>query len=210
MGAKVFRREMLEIVVPLLLIKRYAFDLEVLAVGTEFGFDRVEEIPVRSTTSSPARASTKRPCGRMFLDTLAIAYRIHVRHWYVRQFAALQRERTDAAMSLADRFRAARRGSADVGRAAVSDAAATGSVATPGSTARRARRGGSVPEEARRLAGAAWASRWGAPVAAAVLAGLIFVIQTWPLLIHPVPTGSACRVTAWAASSLWQGSCTNI
>jgi hypothetical protein len=30
---------------------------------------------------------------RMFVDTLAIAYRIHLRHWYVRQFAAHQRER---------------------------------------------------------------------------------------------------------------------
>ena len=45
-GAKVFRREMLDTVAPLLLIKRYAFDLEVLAVGAEFGFDRIEEVPV--------------------------------------------------------------------------------------------------------------------------------------------------------------------
>ena len=33
----------------------------------------------------------------MFLDTLAIAYRIHLRHHYVRRYAALQRQRTDAA-----------------------------------------------------------------------------------------------------------------
>jgi hypothetical protein len=33
---------------------------------------------------------------QMFLDTLAIAYRIHLRHWYVRRFAALQRERAEA------------------------------------------------------------------------------------------------------------------
>jgi hypothetical protein len=31
----------------------------------------------------------------MFIDTLAIAYRIHLRHWYVRQFAAHQRRRMD-------------------------------------------------------------------------------------------------------------------
>ncbi len=46
-GAKLFRREMLDTVVPLLLIKRYAYDLELLAVGAEFGFERVEEIPIR-------------------------------------------------------------------------------------------------------------------------------------------------------------------
>jgi hypothetical protein len=32
----------------------------------------------------------------MFVDTLAIAYRIHLRHWYVRQFALRQRSRVDA------------------------------------------------------------------------------------------------------------------
>jgi hypothetical protein len=31
----------------------------------------------------------------MFQDTLAIAYRIHLRHWYVRRFASLQREAMD-------------------------------------------------------------------------------------------------------------------
>lgn len=96
-GAKVFRREMLETVCPLLLVKRYAFDLEVLAVGAEFGFDRVAEAPVelnyRFTGSGINSASVR----RMFIDTLAIAYRIHVRHWYARQFASQQRARVSAA-----------------------------------------------------------------------------------------------------------------
>jgi glycosyltransferase involved in cell wall biosynthesis len=98
-GAKVFRREMLGVVVPLLLIKRYAFDLELLAVGVEFGFDRIEEMPVRLhyrfTGTSVDRSAVK----RMFTDTLAIAYRIHLRHWYARQFSAHQRERTDTQRS---------------------------------------------------------------------------------------------------------------
>lgn len=93
-GAKLFRREMLDTVAPLLLIKRYAFDLEVLAVGAEFGFDRIEEVPIqlhyRFTGSGIGSAAVK----RMFVDTLAIAYRIHIVHWYVRRFASLQRERT--------------------------------------------------------------------------------------------------------------------
>jgi glycosyltransferase involved in cell wall biosynthesis len=95
-GAKLFRREMLDTVVPLLLIKQYAFDLEVLAVGAEFGFDRVEEIPVRIGYKFTGTGVNKQAVQRMFLDTLAIAYRIHLRHWYVRRFAALQRERADA------------------------------------------------------------------------------------------------------------------
>ncbi len=95
-GAKLFRREMLETVVPLLLIKRYAYDLELLAVGAEFGFDRVEETPIRLNYRFSGSGITSEAVRWMFVDTLAIAYRIHFRHWYVRRFAALQRARTDA------------------------------------------------------------------------------------------------------------------
>jgi glycosyltransferase involved in cell wall biosynthesis len=96
-GAKLFRREMLETVVPLLLIKRYAYDLELLAVGAEFGFDRVEETPIRLDYRFSGSGITSDAVRWMFVDTLAIAYRIHFRHWYVRRFATLQRARTDAA-----------------------------------------------------------------------------------------------------------------
>jgi glycosyltransferase involved in cell wall biosynthesis len=92
-GAKVFRREVLETVVPLLLIKRYAFDLEVLAVGALFGFDRVEEVPVRLEYRFTGSGINSEAVRRMFLDTMAITYRVRLRHWYVRQFATLHRSR---------------------------------------------------------------------------------------------------------------------
>jgi glycosyltransferase involved in cell wall biosynthesis len=95
-GAKVFRREMLDVVVPLLLIKRYAFDLELLAVGVQFGFDRVEEMPIRLHYRFTGTTIDRQAVQRMFLDTFAIAYRIHLRHWYVRRFSAQQRMRTYA------------------------------------------------------------------------------------------------------------------
>jgi glycosyltransferase involved in cell wall biosynthesis len=94
-GAKVFRREMIDTVAPLLLVKRWAFDLEVLAVGAEFGFDRVEEAPVSLRYRFSGSSINWRAVYRMLLDTLAIAYRIHIRHWYVRRFAAVQRLRMD-------------------------------------------------------------------------------------------------------------------
>ena len=94
-GAKVFRREMLDTVAPLLLVKRYAFDLEVLAVGAEFGFDRVAEVPVRLDYQFTGTGINAPAVRNMLIDTLAIGYRIHLRHWYVRQFAAWQRIRTD-------------------------------------------------------------------------------------------------------------------
>ena len=100
-GAKVFRREMLDVVAPLVLVKRWAFDLEVLAVGAEFGFDRIEESPVALDYKFSGTSINWHAVWRMLLDTLAIAYRIHIRHWYVRRFAAHQRLRTDAVTATA-------------------------------------------------------------------------------------------------------------
>jgi glycosyltransferase involved in cell wall biosynthesis len=94
-GAKLFRREALDTVAPLLLIKRYAFDLEVLAVAAEFGFDRVHEIPIRLDYRFTGTGINAEAVKRMIIDTLAVAYRIHLRHWYVRRFAAFQRQRMD-------------------------------------------------------------------------------------------------------------------
>jgi glycosyltransferase involved in cell wall biosynthesis len=94
-GAKLFRREMVDTVLPLLLIKRYAFDLEVLAVGAAFGFDRVRELPVHLDYRFTGTGINSPAVRRMFVDTLAIAYRIHLRHYYVRRFASLQRMRLD-------------------------------------------------------------------------------------------------------------------
>lgn len=95
-GAKLFRREMLDTVAPLLLIKAYAFDLEMLAVGAEFGFDRVTEIPITLDYRFSGSGINRHAVRMMFQDTLAIAYRIRLRHWYVRQYARLQRARMDA------------------------------------------------------------------------------------------------------------------
>jgi glycosyltransferase involved in cell wall biosynthesis len=94
-GAKLFRREVLETVVPLLLIKRYAFDLEVLAVAALFGFDRVAEVPIHLNYGFTGTGIDSQAVQRMFVDTMAIAYRVRLRHWYVRQYAALQRARMD-------------------------------------------------------------------------------------------------------------------
>jgi glycosyltransferase involved in cell wall biosynthesis len=94
-GAKVFSREMLTTLTPLLLCKQHAFDLEVLAVGSEFGFDRVIEVPVRLAYRFSGTSVNWRAVRNVMVDTLAIGYRIHVRHWYAKRFAdQLRRERT--------------------------------------------------------------------------------------------------------------------
>ena len=94
-GAKLMRREVADVVVPLLLVKRYAFDLEVLAVAAQFGFDRVAEAPIELAYQFTGTGIDRHAIQMMLLDTIAIGYRIHIRHWYVRRFASLLRERTD-------------------------------------------------------------------------------------------------------------------
>lgn len=101
-GAKVFRREVFDTVAPLLLVKRYAFDLEVLAVGAEFGFDRIEEAPIDLSYHFTGSGINRAAVWCMFVDTIAVAYRIHIRHWYVRQFAARERARVDFLHSAAE------------------------------------------------------------------------------------------------------------
>jgi hypothetical protein len=94
---------MVQTVAPLLLVKRYAFDLEFLAVGAEFGFDRVVDAPIALEYKFTGSSINWRAVRDMIQDTLAIAYRIHIRHWYVRRFASVQRHRMDevAAASVA-------------------------------------------------------------------------------------------------------------
>jgi hypothetical protein len=93
--AKVFRGEMLATVAPLLLIKQHTFDLEVLAVGAEFGFDRIEEMPITLAYRFSGSGINQQAAKRLLQDTPAIAYRIHLRRWYVRRFASLERQRID-------------------------------------------------------------------------------------------------------------------
>jgi glycosyltransferase involved in cell wall biosynthesis len=94
-GAKVFRREMIDTIAPLLLVKRWAFDLEVLAVGAEFGFDRIADSPVDLHYRFTGSSINWHAVRFMLQDTLAIAYRIHIRHHYVRRFASVQRQRME-------------------------------------------------------------------------------------------------------------------
>lgn len=58
-GIKVLRREVLEAVLPMMMEQRYAFDLELLVLSRQVGFDRFAELPVRigkrfASTISPA------------------------------------------------------------------------------------------------------------------------------------------------------------
>lgn len=83
-GLKVFNRAVLDEVMPRLRVKRFAFDLELLAVARYYGYTRIVEVPIALDYqfSSTIRPSDVRG---MLLDTLAIFYRLRIRRYYQRQ-----------------------------------------------------------------------------------------------------------------------------
>ncbi|GBE54962.1 undecaprenyl-phosphate mannosyltransferase [archaeon BMS3Bbin15] len=81
-GIKLFRREVLEDVMPRVLVKEYAFDVELLANAIRRGY-RVVEVPVDLTFNNDSRINLK-AIWCMFVDTLAIAYRMHILKYYDR------------------------------------------------------------------------------------------------------------------------------
>ena len=86
-GIKVFRRELIDAVVPHLLVKRYAFDLELLAVAHDAGFRRIVELPVRLEYGFTGSGISPLAVAQALLDTAAIFYRLRILRYYRRRSA---------------------------------------------------------------------------------------------------------------------------
>lgn len=86
-GLKVFRREVAEQVLPLLLVKRFAFDLELLAVARALGFRRIEELPIRLEYRFTGSGVSALSVGHALVDTAAIFYRLRILRYYQRKRA---------------------------------------------------------------------------------------------------------------------------
>ncbi len=80
-GLKLFRREVLEETLPVVLVKRYAFDLEVLSVANHFGYRRIEEAPVTLTYQFAGTGINWRSIAHALWDTAAVAYRFRIRYY---------------------------------------------------------------------------------------------------------------------------------
>ena len=86
-GIKLFRREVLAQVFPRMLVKRYAFDLELLTLAHHFGY-RIAQAPVTLETKRYQHRIRVIDILHTFWDTLAIWYRMHVLRWYDRHPAS--------------------------------------------------------------------------------------------------------------------------
>lgn len=93
-GIKLVKREVIASVLPLLVERRFAFDLELIAVARHLGFDRLFEAPVRIEERFRSTISTRAVWG-MLVDTLAIFVRLRILRRYGRGRAPVHRGEPD-------------------------------------------------------------------------------------------------------------------
>jgi len=71
---KYIKEKFLEKILPVLVIKRYAFDIEMLSVASHFGYKRIYEAPIRLDFKfdSLTSAATLNTIWKMLWDTAAV------------------------------------------------------------------------------------------------------------------------------------------
>jgi len=85
-GIKIFRKHVLEKVLPRLIEKKFAGDLEILVVADSLGFKRIYEAPIKLdyTLGGMTSAATMNSIFHILTDTIAIWYRKNILRYYQR------------------------------------------------------------------------------------------------------------------------------
>ncbi len=84
-GLKIFRRQVAKEVFSKIIVKSFAFDIEVLAVAYKLGYTKIFEAPVKINFKSPSSISSKNFWHIILLmlwDTAAVFYRLKILHYY--------------------------------------------------------------------------------------------------------------------------------
>src|SRR5260221_2529135 len=84
-GLKFFKRPVLEKVLPRLIVKKYAFDIEILAVAHYLGYTRIYEGPIELDFTGMSSIATKgfwQTISSMLWDTCAVYYRLKILRYY--------------------------------------------------------------------------------------------------------------------------------
>jgi glycosyltransferase involved in cell wall biosynthesis len=87
-GLKFFKRRVVRNVFPRLLVKRFAFDIEMLAVAHRLGYRKIYEAPVKINFRHNSSISTKTLWKTIFFmlwDTAAVFYRLKILNYYVQK-----------------------------------------------------------------------------------------------------------------------------
>lgn len=83
-GIKIFKREVVEAILPQLTIDRYAMDIEMLAVAYKKGFKRIYEAPIEVHFDETTSTVAWKTVFKMLVDTLIVFYRLRLAHDYNR------------------------------------------------------------------------------------------------------------------------------
>jgi glycosyltransferase involved in cell wall biosynthesis len=85
-GLKAYKRKVLDNVLDVLVVKRFAFDIEILAVAHSLGFQKIYDAPVDVNLdfegSSIMGIFTKNGLWLFIYDTLAVWYRLRILRYY--------------------------------------------------------------------------------------------------------------------------------
>jgi glycosyltransferase involved in cell wall biosynthesis len=87
-GFKLYRKRVAKDVFPRIIVKRFAFDIEVLTVAQKLGYTRIFEAPVKlnfSGASSITSSNFWKIIFWMLWDTAAVFYRLKILHYYDRK-----------------------------------------------------------------------------------------------------------------------------
>lgn len=83
-GLKVFRRKVIETILPRMLMKKFAFDIEMLSIARRLGYDRIYEAPIELDKQRFQFSSTIKwqTAFDMLWNTLAVFYRLNILNYY--------------------------------------------------------------------------------------------------------------------------------
>jgi len=81
-GIKIFKKKVIKKILPRLLVKNYAMDIEMLAVAKRVGFKRIFEAPIEVTFDKRASRIRWDTSLQMALDTLRVFYRLKILKYY--------------------------------------------------------------------------------------------------------------------------------
>lgn len=81
-GLKFLKRKVARDVVPRVLVKQYAFDLEMLVVAKQLGHGKIFEAPVELDFNAVTSGINSATIKTMIIDTLAIFYRARILNYY--------------------------------------------------------------------------------------------------------------------------------
>jgi glycosyltransferase involved in cell wall biosynthesis len=81
-GIKIFKKEVVEKILPRCVVKKYAFDLELLVIARKLGYKKIFEAPVNLNYNFNASGINYKSIWQMFTDTMGIFYRLNIIKYY--------------------------------------------------------------------------------------------------------------------------------